>query len=119
MANHPLALYEQLLRERGDLGERLKDPAEAMRVAHSALVAALLLGAFYGFIMGSFSLLRTGQVLNALTSMAKVPVLMLGTTLLCYPVLYVLGLSAAPRSRRSRCGRRSAARLRWSASRSA
>jgi len=92
MATHPLALYERLLRERGDLGERLKDPAEAMRVAHSALVAALLLGAFYGFIMGSFSLLRAGQVLNALTSMAKVPVLMLGTTLLCYPVLYVLGL---------------------------
>lgn len=92
MSLNPLALYDRLLRERGDLGERLKDSREASRVALAALLAAALLGAFYGFVMGAYSMMHGGEPAFAWSSMWKVPVLMVGATVLTFPVLYVLGL---------------------------
>lgn len=92
MSLNPLALYDRLLRERGDLGERLKDSREAKHVALAALIAAVLLGAFYGFVMGAYSMMHGGEPDFAWSSMWKVPVLMVGATVLTFPVLYVLGL---------------------------
>lgn len=92
MAWHPLALYDRLLRERGELGDRLKDSRQAARIAWAALFAAVLLGAFYGFVMGVYAPMRGGPGMYVAQSLWKVPALMVGTTLLTFPVLYVLGL---------------------------
>lgn len=92
MSLHPLALYERLLRERGDLAERLKDPRQAAGLGAAALLAAVLIGAFYGFVMGSYAWMHGGSAAFAWNATWKVPVLMLGTTALTFPMLYVLGL---------------------------
>lgn len=92
MVLNPLALYERVLRERGELAETLKDSREAVRIALAATFATILLGAFYGFVMGAYALMRDGSGAFALSSMWKVPVLMLGTSALTFPALYVLGL---------------------------
>lgn len=97
MALHPLALYERLLRERGDLADRLGEPRQAAEIGHGALLAALLAGALYGFVMGAYGMLHGGHPGHAWHGLWKVPALMLGTSLLTFPVLYVLGLLGGAR----------------------
>lgn len=84
---------EGILRRRADFGEDLKDPAAARRFTRSATLWMIGLGAFYGFTMGAFNLFRSGSAWNSVTSMVKVPILLLATTALCFPALYVFGLA--------------------------
>lgn len=92
---------DQLLRKGDEFAEGLQDPAAARRFARSALLWVVVLGGYYGLVMGGYKLVRSGSGWNALTSMVKVPVLMLMTTALCFPALYVFGLAGGARLRAS------------------
>jgi len=92
---------EGILRRRADFGEELKDPAAARAFARSATLWMIGLGAFYGFTMGAYNLIRAGTLWNAVTSMVKVPILLLATMALCFPALYVFGLAGGATLRAS------------------
>lgn len=92
---------ESVLRRGSDFGEGLKDPETARRFARSAMLWMIALGAFYGFVMGAYNLIRVGTAWNAITSMVKVPILLVATMTLCFPALYVFGLAGGATLRAS------------------
>ncbi len=96
---HMFSFLDSVLRRDDDFAKRLADPAEARRFIRSSLLWLTLLGAFYGLVMGSFQLFRTGSGWNAITSMIKVPILLLMTTALCFPALYIFGLAGGAKLR--------------------
>lgn len=88
------AFLDRLLREGASLGEELKDPVQAMVFLRKAVPWILILSAYYGVVMGSYSLFSRGVPWYMITNMVKVPVLLLGTTVLCCPALYVFGIAS-------------------------
>lgn len=92
---------EGILRRRADFGESLKEPAAARGFIRSAILWLIALGAFYGFTMGAYNLIHAGTAWNAVTSMIKVPILLLATMALCFPALYVFGLAGGATLRAS------------------
>lgn len=96
-----LAFLDQLLRRGDEWSDALQDPVQCRRFARSALLWVILLGGFYGAVMGAYQLFREGSPWNALTSMLKVPALLLVTTGICFPALYVFGIAGGARLRAS------------------
>lgn len=96
-----LRFLDQLLRSGDEVAAEFDDPAAVRRFLKAALAWVILLGGLYGLVMGSFSLFKTGAPWNAFASMVKVPALMLVTTVLCFPALYVFGLAGGARLRAS------------------
>lgn len=94
-----LGFLDGLLRRGDEVAEEFGDPAAVRRFQRAALGWIIVLGAVYGFVMGAFSLFKTGAPWHALASMVKVPALMLVTTALCFPALYVFGLAGGARMR--------------------
>lgn len=88
------AFLDRLLREGASLGEELKDPVQAMAFLRKALPWILILSAYYGVVMGSYSLFARGVPWFMLANMVKVPILLFGTTVLCCPALYVFGIAS-------------------------
>ena len=88
-----LQFLDLLLRRGNELGRDLTDGDEGASFLRSSLVWLLALGSLYGFAMGSYNGLLGQSWLYALSSAVKLPLLMLGTTLLCFPALYVFGVA--------------------------
>lgn len=84
---------DRLLRDGAELGEELKDAAKAGAFLRRAVPWILGLGAYYGFVMGAFSLFEKGVPWFSVADMIKVPLLLLGTAALCAPALYVFAIA--------------------------
>lgn len=84
---------DRLLRDGAALGEDLQDPAKAGTFLRRAVPWVLILGAYYGAVMGAFSLFDRGMVWFSLLNMLKVPLLLIGTAALCAPALYVFAIA--------------------------
>ncbi len=82
-----------LLRRGSGLGNDLAEDDRASSLIRGSLVWLTLLGALYGFAMGSYNGLLGGTWMYAVAAAAKVPLLLVGTTALCFPALYVFGIA--------------------------
>lgn len=88
-----LGFLDNVLRRRLDLGEELLSADQARVAIRGAVIWILILGGIYGLCMGSYTGFQGSSWLFALASMVKVPFLLLITTMLCFPALYVFGVS--------------------------
>lgn len=81
-------LIEQALRDRKSIWDTLR-AADEWPIGKAAMLN-LVLAAFYGFVMGSYSLTSNDGWKQALASAVKVPCLFMLTLLVCLPSLYVV-----------------------------
>ena len=90
----PLSFLDSFLHGRSTLAENLLDPNRVREHLRRTALMVLALGAIYGLGMGSYDGLGPdGDWMFALASALKVPLLLFGTTLLCFPALYVFGVA--------------------------
>ena len=88
-----LEFLDLLLRRGSGIGDDLAEGRDADALVRESLIWLVLLGALYGFAMGSYNGFLGQSWMYSLAAAVKVPLLLLGTTMLCFPALYVFGLS--------------------------
>jgi hypothetical protein len=81
-------IIEVILRDRSVFFEQIREDKGTLDKIKSMLISALACFAIYGAVMG----LANGNILQALTSMLKLPSLFLITLLICTPSLYFFNL---------------------------
>jgi hypothetical protein len=89
----PLSFLDSFLHGRETLAEELLDPNRVRTHLKRIALMVLILGSIYGLGMGSYAGLGRGSWMFALASAVKVPLLLFGITMLCFPALYVFGVA--------------------------
>ena len=82
-----------LLRNRDQFFESIREGKSTVQNLRRAALAALLGSALFGLALGSFA----WDGWQILASTLKVPLLLLGTAILCFPTFYILQSWRAPR----------------------
>ncbi len=88
------SFIDRILRQGPTIAEDLKNPEKAATFSRQALPWLFILGGIYGLVMGSSSIFWQFRWLFSLSSMVKVPLLLLGSSALCFPALYVFGIAS-------------------------
>ena len=95
------SFLDSLLRRGVDLAEELQKEGQARRFVREAMPWLFAMGAAYGFCMGAYNILQVENVewRYSLISAVKVPILLLLTSVLCFPALYVFGIAGGAKIR--------------------
>ncbi len=88
-----LSFLDQLLRRGGTIADDLANADRSTQLLRGSFLWLVTLGALYGFAMGSYNGFLGQSWLFAASSALKVPLLLVTTTLLCFPALYVFGIA--------------------------
>lgn len=83
-----------LLRDRGRLFQEIEDGGDLGATVRRALLTAVAGAAIFGASLGAYS----GSAWQVLAALLKMPILLVGTTLLTFPSFFVLQSWRAPRT---------------------
>ena len=95
------SFLDSLLRRGVDLADELQKEGQARRFVREAMPWLFVMGAAYGFCMGAYNILQVENVewRYSLISAVKVPILLMLTSVLCFPPLYVFGIAGGAKIR--------------------